>query len=99
MKALKPTVTPAVPRLLNRIFDKVQSDISHSFIKRTLYNMAMSSKENEIKRLVQIFTRGLDRFFPGSEISFWYSRGKILVKFFNVEQQQIICNFQFSIKL
>jgi long-chain acyl-CoA synthetase len=52
MKALKPTVTPAVPRLLNRIFDKVQSDISNSFIKRTLYNMAMSSKENEIKRYV-----------------------------------------------
>ncbi|XP_059476454.1 long-chain-fatty-acid--CoA ligase 5 isoform X2 [Neocloeon triangulifer] len=50
MKALKPTVTPAVPRLLNRIFDKVQADISNSFIKRTLYNMAMSSKENEIRR-------------------------------------------------
>lgn len=54
MKALKPTVTPAVPRLLNRIFDKVQSDISNSFIKRTLYNMAMSSKENEIRRLVTL---------------------------------------------
>ncbi|KAF4513980.1 UNVERIFIED_CONTAM: hypothetical protein B566_EDAN018387 [Ephemera danica] len=50
MKVLKPTVTPAVPRLLNRIYDKVQSDIGNSFIKRTLFNMAMSSKENEIRR-------------------------------------------------
>jgi long-chain acyl-CoA synthetase len=50
MKVLKPTVTPAVPRLLNRIYDKVQSEIGSSFIKRTLYNMAMSSKENEIRR-------------------------------------------------
>lgn len=50
MKALRPTVTPAVPRLLNRIYDKVQADISRSCIKRMLYNMAISAKESEIKR-------------------------------------------------
>lgn len=50
MKALKPTVTPAVPRILTRIYDKVQSEISSSFVKRMLFNMAMSAKENEIKR-------------------------------------------------
>lgn len=50
MKALKPTVTAAVPRLLNRIYDKVQSDINGSCIKKMLYNMAYSSKEKELKR-------------------------------------------------
>ncbi|XP_025836031.1 long-chain-fatty-acid--CoA ligase 5 isoform X2 [Agrilus planipennis] len=50
MKALRPTVSPAVPRLLNRIYDKVQSEVSGSFIKKMLFNMAMSAKENELKR-------------------------------------------------
>jgi long-chain acyl-CoA synthetase len=50
MKALRPTVMPAVPRLLNRIYDKVMTEISGSFIKRVLFNMAMSAKESEIRR-------------------------------------------------
>lgn len=50
MKALKPTVTPAVPRLLNRIYDKVQSDINGSYVKKMLFNMALSAKEKELKR-------------------------------------------------
>lgn len=50
MKALKPTVMPAVPRLLNRIYDKVVGEVSGSFIKRTLYNMALGAKESELKR-------------------------------------------------
>nr|CAH7756997.1 unnamed protein product [Callosobruchus chinensis] len=50
MKALKPTITPAVPRLLNRIYDKVQSDISNSCVKKMLFNMALSAKEKELKR-------------------------------------------------
>lgn len=50
MKALKPTITAAVPRLLNRIYDKVQSQIIGSCVKKMLYNMAMNAKENEIKR-------------------------------------------------
>lgn len=55
MKALKPTVMPAVPRLLNRIYDKVVSQVSGSFIKRTLYNMALGAKESELKRCHFIF--------------------------------------------
>lgn len=50
MKALRPTVMPAVPRLLNRIYDKVMTEISGSFIKRVLFNMAMSAKESEMRR-------------------------------------------------
>lgn len=50
MKALRPTITPAVPRLLNRIYDKVMSEVSGSFLKKMLFNMAISAKEGEIKR-------------------------------------------------
>lgn len=49
--ALKPTMMPAVPRLLNRLYDKAQSEISSSKIKRLLFNMALSAKESELKRL------------------------------------------------
>ncbi|CAH0564044.1 unnamed protein product [Brassicogethes aeneus] len=50
MKALKPTICPAVPRLLNRIHDKVMGEINQSFLKKMLFNMAMNAKEGEIKR-------------------------------------------------
>jgi Long-chain acyl-CoA synthetases (AMP-forming) len=50
MKTLKPTIMPAVPRLLNRMYDKVMAQIRPSFIKRLMFNMAMGSKENEIKK-------------------------------------------------
>ncbi|KAL1464052.1 hypothetical protein WDU94_003736, partial [Cyamophila willieti] len=50
MKTLKPTIMPAVPRLLNRIYDQVMAQIRPSFIKRLMFNMAMSAKENEIKK-------------------------------------------------
>ncbi|XP_049803053.1 long-chain-fatty-acid--CoA ligase 1 isoform X1 [Schistocerca nitens] len=49
-KALHPTVMPAVPRLLNRIYDKVMAEISGSLIKKLLFNMALRTKESEIKR-------------------------------------------------
>ncbi|CAG7734013.1 unnamed protein product [Allacma fusca] len=50
MKALKPTVTPTVPRLLNRIHDKVMSTVNGSFVKRNLLRMAINSKLAEMKR-------------------------------------------------
>ncbi|KAL3273201.1 hypothetical protein HHI36_014657 [Cryptolaemus montrouzieri] len=52
MKMLKPTVTPAVPRLLNRIYDKVMADINGSFLKKFIFNMALSAKEGELKRSI-----------------------------------------------
>lgn len=50
MITLKPTVTPVVPRLFNRIYDKVMAMTSGSAIKRTLLNMAIKSKEREMKK-------------------------------------------------
>ncbi|KZS19375.1 Long-chain-fatty-acid--CoA ligase 5 [Daphnia magna] len=50
MQALKPTITPAVPRLFNRIYDKVQSGLSNSKVKRLLFNAALGSKERDLRR-------------------------------------------------
>lgn len=50
MKALRPTVMPAVPRLLNRVYDKVQNELGRSGVRRMLFNWALRSKEAEIKR-------------------------------------------------
>ncbi|XP_052265518.1 long-chain-fatty-acid--CoA ligase 1-like isoform X2 [Dreissena polymorpha] len=52
LQTLKPTVFPTVPRLLNRIYDKVISGVQSSTIKSTLFSMACSAKESEIKRRV-----------------------------------------------
>lgn len=50
MKVLKPTIMPSVPRLLNRIYEKEMANIVPGFFKRILFNMALRSKENEIKK-------------------------------------------------
>lgn len=52
LKALRPTIMPAVPRLLNRVYDKTQSDIANSSIRRLIYNMAIKAKEAELKRQI-----------------------------------------------
>ncbi|XP_040848047.1 long-chain-fatty-acid--CoA ligase 5 isoform X2 [Ochotona curzoniae] len=49
MKALKPTVFPTVPRLLNRIYDKVQNE-ADTPLKKFLLNLAITSKFNEVKK-------------------------------------------------
>lgn len=41
---------PAVPRLLNRVYDKCISEISGSSIKRLLFRMAMNAKESELSQ-------------------------------------------------
>ncbi|KAB7503360.1 Long-chain-fatty-acid--CoA ligase 1 [Armadillidium nasatum] len=49
-KCLKPTITPSVPRLLNRVYDKVMAAASGSAIKRFMLRMALASKKAEIER-------------------------------------------------
>ncbi|KOC60001.1 Long-chain-fatty-acid--CoA ligase 5 [Habropoda laboriosa] len=50
MKALRPTVMPAVPRLLNRMYDKVQAELQSSCMKRMVFSLGMRAKEAEIKK-------------------------------------------------
>uniref|UniRef100_A0A452VH24 Long-chain-fatty-acid--CoA ligase n=1 Tax=Ursus maritimus TaxID=29073 RepID=A0A452VH24_URSMA len=49
MKTLKPTVFPAVPRLLNRVYDKVQHE-AKTPVKKFLLNLAISCKFSEVKK-------------------------------------------------
>ncbi|XP_004428141.1 PREDICTED: long-chain-fatty-acid--CoA ligase 5 isoform X1 [Ceratotherium simum simum] len=49
MKALKPTVFPTVPRLLNRVYDKVQNE-ARTPLKKFLLNLAVAIKFSEVKR-------------------------------------------------
>ncbi|TNN84805.1 Long-chain-fatty-acid--CoA ligase 5 [Liparis tanakae] len=48
MKTLQPTVFPVVPRLLNRVYDKVQSGAKTPF-KKWLLNFAVQRKFAEVK--------------------------------------------------
>lgn len=52
LKALKPTIMPAVPRLLNRVYDKLQDEISKSSWKKIIYKMAQKSKEAELNQRI-----------------------------------------------
>ncbi|XP_051530008.1 long-chain-fatty-acid--CoA ligase 5-like [Myxocyprinus asiaticus] len=49
MKALQPTIFPVVPRLLNRIYDKVQSG-AQTPLKKWLLNFAIERKHAEVKQ-------------------------------------------------
>ncbi|KFV78119.1 Long-chain-fatty-acid--CoA ligase 5 [Struthio camelus australis] len=49
MKTLKPTLFPVVPRLLNRIHDKIQSG-AKSPVKKLLLNFAVTMKMAEVKQ-------------------------------------------------
>ncbi|KAJ4945828.1 hypothetical protein JOQ06_023506 [Pogonophryne albipinna] len=49
LKTLKPTVFPVVPRLLNRMYDKIFGQANTS-LKRWLLGFAYRRKESEIKR-------------------------------------------------
>uniref|UniRef100_A0A4W6CJA1 Arachidonate--CoA ligase n=1 Tax=Lates calcarifer TaxID=8187 RepID=A0A4W6CJA1_LATCA len=48
MKTLQPTIFPVVPRLLNRVYDKVQSGAKSPF-KKWLLNFAVDRKYSEVK--------------------------------------------------
>ncbi|XP_044521510.1 long-chain-fatty-acid--CoA ligase 5 [Gracilinanus agilis] len=49
MKTLQPTVFPVVPRLLNRIYDKVHNEAKTPF-KKFFLNLAISRKFSEVKQ-------------------------------------------------
>lgn len=50
IQTLRPTVFISVPRLLNRIYDKVIAGVSTSPIKKWLFEKAMASKMSELRR-------------------------------------------------
>jgi long-chain acyl-CoA synthetase len=51
IKELKPTIFSTVPRLLNRIYAKVQENLSKkSIIERKIFELAFAQKEKEVLR-------------------------------------------------
>ncbi|XP_046560300.1 LOW QUALITY PROTEIN: long-chain-fatty-acid--CoA ligase 5-like [Haliotis rubra] len=52
MQTLQPSFFPTVPRLLNRIYDKVMNGVRGSFIKKTLLSWAINSKLVEVRDCV-----------------------------------------------
>jgi len=48
MKALKPTILPAVPRFLNRLYDSCVTTANKSSLFRHVFNFALSSKTGEL---------------------------------------------------
>ena len=44
MMALKPTMFPAVPRILNKLYDKIQAEVGASKLKSAVFNYALNSK-------------------------------------------------------
>src|SRR6218665_1205451 len=48
MKVIKPTMLPCVPRVLNKIYARIQEQTSSSFIKRTILGWAYSSKRKQL---------------------------------------------------
>lgn len=50
LQALKPTLFISVPRVLNRVYDKVMKEVSSNPMKSFLFNMAMRAKRAELER-------------------------------------------------
>ncbi|XP_072038629.1 long-chain-fatty-acid--CoA ligase 1-like [Amphiura filiformis] len=49
MQALKPSIFPCVPRLMNRIYDKISSGVNNaSALKRGLFNIAFNKKKAQV---------------------------------------------------
>jgi len=49
MMELKPTIFAAVPRIINRIYDKIMSEVKTSAVKSYLFNWALGTKTAEVE--------------------------------------------------
>ncbi len=51
LQILKPTIFPAVPRVLNRVYDSINKTVSESnWVKRFLFNKAVKSKTATVRK-------------------------------------------------
>ncbi|XP_031548875.1 long-chain-fatty-acid--CoA ligase 1-like [Actinia tenebrosa] len=50
LQELKPTLFISVPRVLNRVYDKVIKEVSGSTVKKFIFNTALSFKKAELER-------------------------------------------------
>ncbi|GAB1609882.1 long-chain-fatty-acid--CoA ligase 5-like [Argonauta hians] len=61
IKILKPTIFPSVPRLLNRLYDKILEKVNASSFKRCIFNMAVSARAKELEKGIIINNSWWDR--------------------------------------
>jgi long-chain acyl-CoA synthetase len=54
IKELRPTLVPVVPRVLNRIYDKVMQEVNKSSLKRALFDWGVAAKTRELKWSVSL---------------------------------------------
>ncbi|KAL7079797.1 hypothetical protein ACQ4LE_001432 [Meloidogyne hapla] len=52
IKVLRPTVLPVVPRVLNRIYDKVMAEANKSMLTRLIFDAAVAIKTREINNWI-----------------------------------------------
>ncbi|KAK5964664.1 Long-chain-fatty-acid--CoA ligase [Trichostrongylus colubriformis] len=52
IKELRPTVVPVVPRVLNRLYDKVMTEVNKSYVKKMLFNLAIRYKAREMHNFI-----------------------------------------------
>ncbi|VDO58834.1 unnamed protein product [Haemonchus placei] len=52
IKELRPTVVPVVPRVLNRLYDKVMTEVNKSYFKKMLFNAAIKYKTREMHNFI-----------------------------------------------
>ena len=52
IKELAPTVLPVVPRVLNRLYDKVMSEVNKSGVRKALFSAAMAYKSRELNNWI-----------------------------------------------
>uniref|UniRef100_A0AC34QHB7 Long-chain-fatty-acid--CoA ligase n=2 Tax=Panagrolaimus sp. JU765 TaxID=591449 RepID=A0AC34QHB7_9BILA len=52
IKTLQPTLLPVVPRVLNRLYDKVMSEVNKSTFRKALFEAALAYKRREINSWV-----------------------------------------------
>uniref|UniRef100_A0A915EUD8 long-chain-fatty-acid--CoA ligase n=1 Tax=Ditylenchus dipsaci TaxID=166011 RepID=A0A915EUD8_9BILA len=52
IKTLKPTVLPVVPRVLNRLYDKVLAEVNKSKINQLIFDAAIAFKQREISNWI-----------------------------------------------
>jgi long-chain acyl-CoA synthetase len=54
IKELRPTLLPVVPRVLNRVYDRVMQEVNKSRLKRALFHLAIAAKSSGLSRFVLI---------------------------------------------
>jgi len=57
IRTLRPTIIPTVPRLLNRVYDRIMNEVSQSKLKQFLLKMAVARKTRDLNKYHSVYFR------------------------------------------